>query len=68
MSKIYLTATDISEALGVSKGHAYVLIRECNEELKKKGYLTIAGRVSSKFFGEKYYGFGTDSSGKRAKA
>jgi len=68
VSKIYLTAADISEALGVSKAHAYVMIRECNEELKGKGYLTISGKVSSKFFGEKYYGFATENNGKRVNA
>ncbi len=57
MSKLYLTADEVSEALGISKGHAYVIIRECNEELRKKGYICIAGKVPTKFFCEKYYGF-----------
>lgn len=36
MGKVYLTADEVAEALGISKGHAYVLIRECNNELRKK--------------------------------
>lgn len=57
MAKIYLTAEDVAEALGISKGHAYVIIRECNEELKGKGYICVAGKVPVKYFCEKYYGF-----------
>lgn len=57
MSKIYLTAEEVAEALGISKGHAYVIIRECNAELRDKGYICIAGKVPIKFFCEKYYGF-----------
>lgn len=57
MSKIYLTADEIAEALGISRGHAYVLIRECNNDLRKQGYICIAGKVPKKYFSEKYYGF-----------
>lgn len=57
MSKIYLTADEIAEALGISRGHAYVLIRECNNDLRKQGYICIAGKVPIKYFCEKYYGF-----------
>ena len=32
-----LTAGDVAEVLGISKGHAYKLIRELNEELKASG-------------------------------
>ena len=68
MERVYLTAEDISKALGVSKGHAYALIRECNRELQQQGYLTIAGKVSTKYFGEKYYGFTKDNVGKKERA
>lgn len=57
MKTLYLTANDISQILGISKSRSYVLIRECNNELKERGYLTIAGKVSTKYFSEKYYGF-----------
>ena len=33
-----------------------VLVREMNEELKQKGFLTIPGRVSRRYFEEKFYG------------
>jgi transcriptional antiterminator len=57
MNKLYLTADEIAAALGVSKSKAYKLIRECNKSLGDGGYLTIAGKVPRKYFGEKFYGF-----------
>lgn len=36
MNKMYLTAEEIAEILGVSKGFAYRLIRNLNAELKAK--------------------------------
>lgn len=54
--KIYYSAEDIAFMLGVSKGKAYKILREMNEELSNKGYLTIAGKVSAQYFKEKWYG------------
>ena len=42
--------------LDVSKAFAYKVVRELNEELKNKGFITIAGKVSRKYFEEKFYG------------
>ena len=44
-----LTAAEVAETLGISKGHAYKLIRELNEELQSKGYLVVAGKVPKAF-------------------
>ena len=52
----YLRADDVAQILGVSKPKAYSIMRSLNEELKKKGYITVAGRVSAKYFSEKTYG------------
>lgn len=57
--KIYLDADEIVKLLGVSKGFAYKIIRELNADLKAKGYIVIAGKVPTKFFQKKYYGFET---------
>lgn len=57
MKKQYLTAKEIAEAVGVSTGKAYGLIREMNTELKEAGYITISGKVPAAFFKKKYYGF-----------
>ncbi len=56
--KIYLDAKDISEMLGVSMGFGYKLIREMNAELRKDGYLVVAGKVPTAFFKKKWYGYG----------
>jgi hypothetical protein len=55
--KLYLTADEVSEMLGISKGHACAMIRDCNAKLQQDGYLTVAGKVPKKFFGKKYFGF-----------
>ena len=36
-----LTAGEVAEKLGVSKGHAYKLIRELNKELQSKAMALI---------------------------
>ena len=56
MSNNYLKATDIAVFLGISEGKAYKIVRQMNEELKSKGYITIAGRVPKAYFEEKWYG------------
>lgn len=53
---LFVTAGDIAEELGISKPFAYKLVRQMNEELEAKGFLTIAGRVSRKYYEEKFYG------------
>jgi len=52
----FITAKEVAELLGISKSKAYAIIRELNEELSAKGFITVAGRVSRKFFEEKFYG------------
>ena len=46
---------EVAQELGVSIPYAYKLIRSMNEELKKAGCITIAGRIDRKFFHEKFY-------------
>lgn len=53
---VFIKADKVAEELGISKPHAYKLVKKMNEELKKDGYITIAGRVSRKYFEEKFYG------------
>lgn len=52
-----MTAQDVKEVLGVSESKAYKIIQQLNREMKKKGYYTISGRVSAKYFSECFYGF-----------
>ena len=59
MSKeLFVKAEELAQALGISKPYAYKLMREMNAELKQKGFLTIPGRVSRRYFEEKFYGLG----------
>ena len=46
----------IGDRLVKEKPFAYKLIRQMNEELEAKGFITIAGRVSRKYYEEKFYG------------
>ena len=61
MSSIFIKADEVAKQLGISKPYAYKLVQKLNAELKKKGYLTISGRVSRQYYHEKIYGSrGTD--------
>lgn len=53
--ELFVKAEEIAEELCVFEPYAYKLAREMNEELKKKGFLTIAGRVSRRSFEEITY-------------
>lgn len=48
------------------KNISYKIIKELNEELEKMGYKTLAGRVSRKFFNEKFYGINENAEEKVA--
>lgn len=57
MEKQYVDAQEVSVALGVSLGKAYQLICTLNNELKQRGYITVAGKCSRAYFEKKYYGY-----------
>ena len=57
-NKIYITAPELAGMLGISDGQAYKLIRGMNQELKKEGYLVIAGKVPKRYFEKCWYGYG----------
>lgn len=57
MGKLYMTVEEVAEAIGVSKGYSYVIVRAMNKELQEKGYITVAGKVPTQYFKDKYYGF-----------
>ncbi len=57
-NKIYITANELSEMLGVSAGHAYKIIRRLNKELENDGYIVIAGKVPKRYFEKRWYGYG----------
>ena len=49
----FMRVDDVAQELGVSRSYAYKLIQRLNAELREKGYLTISGRVSRRYFEEK---------------
>lgn len=56
MNTIFYTAQEVAELLGVSRGQAYKVIKNLNEQLAKKGYIVVSGKIPKKYFAEKYYG------------
>ena len=55
--RMYLTAKDVSEIVGVSLGKAYEMIRKMNKELQEANYITVSGKVPTAYFKKKWYGY-----------
>lgn len=51
----FIFAKDIIEILGVKETKAYEIIKQLNKELEAKGFYTQRGRVSAKYFEERFY-------------
>ena len=60
----FVTADDVQKILGVSRSKAYQIVQGLNRELKKAGYITIAGRCPTQFFEQKFYGLQIDAAEK----
>ena len=43
-NEYFITVTEVMEMLHIKEGKAYKMIRQCNDELKAKGFITVAGR------------------------
>ncbi len=57
MNRNYMmTAQDVVGLLGVSKGHAYKIIRQLNKELEDMGYIVVSGKVPKAYWDRKFYG------------
>ena len=55
MGQQFMRVEEVAEILDVSTSSAYKVIRELNEELKRKGFITISGRVNREYFNERLY-------------
>ena len=55
ISPSYYTVRDVMEILGIGQSKAYGIIRKLNKELNEMGKITVAGKVSKKYFDEKIY-------------
>ncbi len=56
MSRQTYNAKELGEVLGVSESKAYQFIRQMNEELKSKGFLTVRGKVPTAYVQERFFG------------
>ncbi len=52
-----MTVDEIAYELGVSKGKAYKIIRDLNDELGKMGFIVIAGKIPRAFWEKKFFGY-----------
>lgn len=50
-----IKAQEVMDILGVSKTQAYRIIQNLNDSLNEKGYRTVQGKTSRKFFYENYF-------------
>lgn len=50
-----ITVDEIMKLFKISSASAYRIIADLNLSLKEKGYRTIHGKTSRKFFHENYY-------------
>ena len=57
-NKLFLKAADICELLEVKQTSAYEIIGNLNKELEEQGYLTLRGKVPTKYFVKRFYGVG----------
>lgn len=55
VKEAYITALELSELLGISVSRAYRLIDDMNKELANEGYLTVLGRVPTRYLEERWY-------------
>ena len=49
----FLRVDEVAEILSISKLYAYKIVQKLNDDLKAKGFITIAGRVNKQYFLEK---------------
>ena len=56
MQNRFMRVEEVAAELGVSVSYAYKVIRRLNDELKEKGFVTIAGRINRQYFNERVFG------------
>ena len=60
-TKHFLNAHDVAEYMDISVPKAYEIIRRLNDQLDKKGFITVSGKISRIFFEERVYGATVDN-------
>lgn len=51
----FIGAKEVADTIGCSESHAYKIIRQLNDDLRSKGMITKAGKVSRRYFEERTY-------------
>lgn len=51
----FLGAEEVAKIMDVSPVTGYRIIKKLNDELKAQGYITVAGKISKRYFYEKVY-------------
>lgn len=54
--KLYFTAAEVAGMMGIGRTSGYDVVKQLNQELQEKGYLTVDGKVPKDYFDERYYG------------
>lgn len=53
-NSIFYGRDEVAEILGYKSAKAYKIIRELNAELEAQGYLIRPGKISKKYFNERF--------------
>ena len=53
MNNYLISAPEVVQLMGVSESMAYRIIKKCNEELAKKGYITVRGKTPKAYLLER---------------
>ena len=51
-----MNASEVAEALKVSKAQAYKVIRTFNTELKEQGYFVVTGKIPRAYLEKRIFG------------
>lgn len=52
--EMYVFVDDVMDLTGLAKSKCYAIIRQLNKELEAKGVYTVQGRVSRKYFYQRF--------------
>lgn len=53
---MFIKVDEICDLMEVSPSFGYKVIKDLNKELSDKGYIVVNGKVSRKYFFERFYG------------
>ena len=51
--EVFYTVKEVMEICGLGRNKAYAVIRKLNDELSKRGFITVKGKVSRAYFDSK---------------